>query len=64
MADLLKEGTKYITVACKEQQQRELLRYGFQKSNVPMNDDTYKPISVSFKNTQSVFEELKAALEE
>lgn len=65
MENLLKnDGTKYYVLACKEEKQRKLLRDGYQKAGVPMNEDTFYPISLSFKNTDQVFEELRKALEE
>ncbi|MEN3203194.1 MAG: hypothetical protein ABDK87_05635 [Atribacterota bacterium] len=65
MENLLKnDGTKYYVLACKEEKQRKLLRDGYQKAGVPMNEDTFYPISLSFKNTDQVFDELRKALEE
>lgn len=63
MADLLKEGVKYYTVACKPEKQEKLLRDGFQKAGVPMEKGkNWVPISVQFKNTDQVFEEIEKAL--
>lgn len=65
MEDLIKEGVCYITPACKEEKQQKLLRDGFQRANVPMvKGQNWKPISLSFKNTEQVFNEIKKALEE
>ncbi|MGQ9621485.1 MAG: hypothetical protein ACUVTX_10965, partial [Bacteroidales bacterium] len=63
MEDLLKAGVKYITPACKEEKQKKLLRDGFAKANIPM-DHNWKPVSLSFKNTEQVINEIKQALEE
>ncbi len=63
MADLLKDdGTQYVVLACKEEKQKKLLRDGFEKAGVPMNESTYLPLSISFKDTDTVFDELKEAL--
>ncbi|GAK56659.1 hypothetical protein U27_03622 [Candidatus Vecturithrix granuli] len=65
MEDIVKEGVYYITPACKEEKQQKLLRDGFQRANVPMEKGkNWKPISVSFKNTDQAFNEIKQALEE
>ena len=65
MADLLKEGVKYFTVACKPERQEKLLRDGFQKAGVAMEKDrNWVPISVQFKNTNQVFEEVEKVLKE
>jgi hypothetical protein len=63
MEDLLKKDVVYITPACKIEKQKKLLRDGFAKANVPMGDN-WKPVSLAFKNTDQVFEEIKKALEE
>ena len=63
MKDLLKDDVMYITTACKEEKQKELLRDGFALANVSM-DKNWKPISLSFKDTNTVFEEIKKALQE
>ncbi|MBO8131375.1 MAG: hypothetical protein H0Z29_07650 [Candidatus Marinimicrobia bacterium] len=63
MADLLKEGVIYYTIACKPEKQEKLLRDGFQKAGVIMErDKNWVPISVQFKNTDQVFEEIERAL--
>lgn len=63
MADLLKADVAYITPACKEEKQRKLLRDGFQRADVPM-DSQWKPVSISFKNTEQAIADIKKALEE
>ncbi|MCR4438699.1 MAG: hypothetical protein QHJ34_12000 [bacterium] len=63
LEDLLKPGVKYITLACKEEKQKKLLRDGFARAGVPM-DDNWKPISISFKTTEQALTELAKALEE
>ena len=64
MEDLLKENVIYITPACKEEKQKKLLKDGFQRAGVEMNEKNWIPISMSFKNTEQVFEEIKKALGE
>lgn len=63
MKDLLKDDVVYITPACKEEKQKKLLRDGFALANVPM-EKHWKPVSLSFKDTNTVFEEIKKTLEE
>ncbi len=65
LADLLKnDGTVYLTAACKPEKQHKLLRDGFDKAGVEMNEKTFKPVWIQFKNTDQAFEEIKKALEE
>ena len=63
MQDLLKEDVAYITPACKEEKQKKLLRDGFANANISMGNN-WKPVSLSFKDTDTVFEEIKKVLEE
>jgi hypothetical protein len=63
LADLLKPGVEYITLACKEEKQKKLLRDGFARAGVSM-DGNWKPISISFKNTEQALSELAQALQE
>lgn len=63
MQDLLKNDVLYITAACKIEKQKKLLRDGFAKANVPMGNN-WKPICLSFNNTEQVFIEIKKTLEE
>ncbi len=66
MEDLLrKDGIVYATPACKIEKQVKLLRDGFQKAGVPMNqEDNWRPVSIQFKNTEQAFADVKKALEE
>lgn len=65
MEELLKnDGTTYITAACKIEKQNKLLRDGFARAGVEMNEKTYKPVSIQFKTTDQAFEDIKKALEE
>ncbi|MFA3781582.1 hypothetical protein ABRY23_00795 [Melioribacteraceae bacterium 4301-Me] len=63
LADLLKDNVLYVTPACKEEKQKKLLRDGFEKAGVKM-DNNWKPVSISFKNTETAFNDIKKALEE
>ena len=64
MEDLLrKDGVVYITPACKVEKQAKLLRAGFERAGVPMNETTWKPVSIQFKTTDQAFADVKTALE-
>ncbi len=63
MANTVKDGILFITPACKEMKQQKLLRDGFEKSGVPMDDAHWKPISMAMLDTDTVFEKIKAAVE-
>lgn len=63
LGDLLKDGVVYITPACKEEKQKKLLRDGFQKAGINMTDN-WRPVSISFKNTETAFNDIQKALEE
>jgi len=67
MQDLLKgdEEVTYITPACKVEKQVKLLRDGFQKAGVAMNQGkNWRPVSIQFKNTEQAFADVKQAIEE
>lgn len=63
LADLIKDDVAYVTPACKEEKQKKLLRDGFERAGVQMNSN-WKPVSISFKNTDTAFNDIKKALEE
>lgn len=63
MSDLLKDNVAYITPACKEEKQKKLLRDGFERAGVEMNHN-WKPVSISFKDTETAFNDIKKTLEE
>lgn len=63
MQDLLKAGVHYVTPACKEEKQKKLLRDGFQKAGIEMGAN-WKPVSISFKTTETAFNDIKQAIEE
>jgi len=62
MADLLKPDTVYITPACGEKKQIKLLANGFARAGVPMDEEHWIPVMMGMKNTDEVFEEIKAAV--
>lgn len=65
MEDLLKkDGVVYITPACKVEKQAKLLRDGFQRAGVPMDDNRWRPVSIQFKNTEQAFQDIKKIVEE
>lgn len=59
MAKVLDNDTLYITPACKETNQRKLLRDAFQRAGVPMDDGHWQPVMMSFKTTDQVFDEVQ-----
>ncbi|OPX32879.1 hypothetical protein B1H10_06860 [candidate division KSB1 bacterium 4484_188] len=63
LEDLLKDDVYYVTPACKEEKQKKLLRDGFARAGVAMNSN-WKPVSISFKNTDQAINDIQKALEE
>ena len=63
MKDLLKDDVVYVTPACKAEKQKKLLRDGFALANVKM-EGAWKPVCLSFSNTEQAFNDIKKALEE
>lgn len=63
LEDLLKEGVLYVTPACKEEKQKKLLRDGFERAGVKMGEN-WKPVSISFKDTETAFNDISKALQE
>lgn len=63
MAALLKDDVVYVTVACKAEKQKKLLRDGFDRANVKM-EKSWKPVSLGLSNTEKAFNETKKAIEE
>ncbi len=63
MKQLLNPSLKFITPACAEKRQEKLLRDGFAKASVPMDEAHWKPISMAQEDTDAVFEKIKAAIE-
>ncbi len=62
MERLLTPTLKFITPACAEKRQEKLLRDGFAKAGVPMDEEHWIPISMAQQDTEAVFARIKAAL--
>jgi hypothetical protein len=63
MRDLLKPDTIYVTPACNEKNQKKLLAAGFAKANVAMDEKHWIPVTLSQKDTEQAFADVKAAVE-
>ena len=64
MEDLVRaDGVAYVTPACKAEKQKKLLRDGFDKGGFTM-DHRWKPVSLSFSNTEQALTDIQQALEE
>ncbi len=64
MGQILNDQIQFITPACAEKRQEKLLRDGFQKASVPMDRQHWCPINMAQQDTDTVFERIKAALNE
>ena len=64
MQRILTPTVKFITPACAEKRQEKLLRDGFGKAGVPMDAQHWIPVSMAQQDTETVFERIKAALED
>lgn len=62
MENVIKPDTVYITVACDEKKQAKLLANGFSRAKVPMDRKHWIPVSLALKDTDHIFEEIKAAI--
>ncbi|MGC8854934.1 MAG: hypothetical protein ACP5OY_08500 [Halothiobacillaceae bacterium] len=63
MQQILNPSLKFITAACAEKRQQKLLKDGFAKAGVPMDEEHWVPVSMAQEDTDAVFEKIKAALE-
>jgi hypothetical protein len=63
MGRILSGDIAFITPACNEKRQEKLLRDGFQKAGVPMDNVHWIPVSMALEDTATVFEKIKAAVE-
>ena len=63
MKQVLSPSMKFITPACAEKRQQKLLKDGFAKAGVPMDEEHWVPVSMAQEDTEAVFERIKAALE-
>lgn len=64
MARILDSDLRLITPACAGKRQEKLLRDGFQKANVPMDEDHWCPVSMAQETTETVFDKIRTALRE
>ncbi len=62
MQHVLTDKMLFITPACAEKRQEKLLRDGFAKAGVPMDNLHWIPVSMAMETTETVFEKIKAAL--
>lgn len=62
MAGLLKDDTMYLTLACAENKQAKLLADGFARAGVSMDERHWLPICMATKDSDKVFEEVRAAI--
>lgn len=62
LANVLKQGIRYITPACLETKQRKLLKEGFDMAGIPMDSAHWIPVAMGMQTTESVFEKIKSAL--
>ena len=63
MKQILNPSLKFITPACAEKRQQKLLKDGFAKAGVPMDEAHWLPVSMAQEDTNAVFEKIKAAIE-
>jgi len=63
MKQILNPSIKFITPACAEKRQEKLLKDGFAKAGVPMDEAHWLPVSMAQEDTNAVFEKIKAAIE-
>jgi hypothetical protein len=63
MGRILADDLLFITSACAEKRQEKLLRDGFAKAGVPMDERHWLPVSMAQEDTNAVFTKIKAALE-
>lgn len=63
MGRLLSDDTLVITAACAEKRQEKLLRDGYAKAGVAMDEDHWIPVSMAIATTNSVFDSIRTAVE-
>lgn len=64
MVRLLADDLTLLTPACAEKRQRKLLRDGFDKAKMPMDDAHWIPLSMAQKDTDTVYEEIRKVVED
>lgn len=62
MAHILADDILFITPACTETKQKKLLRDGYDKAGVPMDDAHWFPVSMGMEDNEAVFQKIKAAV--
>ncbi|MDW7671519.1 MAG: hypothetical protein SCK57_11070 [Bacillota bacterium] len=63
MGRLLSDDLTTITSACDEKRQEKLLREGYAKAGVVMEEKQWISISMAQEDTNAVFEKIRAAVE-
>jgi hypothetical protein len=63
MGHILTPTIQLITPACAENRQAKLLRDGFKKAGVSMDQDHWIPVGMAMEDTEAVFNKIKAAVE-
>lgn len=63
MARVLSDDIRFITPACAEKRQEKLLRDGFAKAAVAMDESHWVPVSMAQEDTAAVFDKIKAIIE-
>lgn len=64
MERLLSDDLTMITSACAEKRQCKLLKEGFNRASVPMDDAHWIPLSMAQKDTDTVYEEIKKVVDD
>lgn len=64
MARLLSDDLTLITPACAEKRQIKLLRDGFDKAQIPMDNAHWIPLSMAQKDTDTVYEEIRKVVDD
>lgn len=62
MGRVLSDDLVFVTAACAEKRQEKLLRDGFAKAGVTMDESHWVPVSMAMETTDSVFNSIAAAL--
>jgi len=62
MGQILSDSIQFITPACAEKRQEKLLREGFHRAGVPMDERHWIPVSMAQEDSETVFKKIKTAL--
>lgn len=63
MGRIVKGDLCFITAACLPKKQEKLLKAGFEKAGVPMDQVHWIPVGMGLQDTETVFKKIKAVLE-